>query len=109
MKWSVNDKTWVWNAPSIPGEERLMMRKVIMSAIATAVSFALSLTVLGAWPVTVNTGDDEHPEISGRRVVWYGFDGNDSEIFLYDGKGTIQLTNNAQDDWNPQIDGRRVA
>ncbi len=43
-------------------------------------------------------------------VVWYG-SGNldpldttiDSEIFLYDGTTTTQITNNSYDDWYPQI------
>ena len=44
----------------------------------------------------------------GRRVVWYGLEGPDMEIFLYDGRQTTQLTDNNYDEWSPQIDGRRV-
>ncbi len=36
-------------------------------------------------------------------VVWKSHDGNDYEIFLYDGNETIQLTDNDIDDESPQI------
>jgi hypothetical protein len=35
--------------------------------------------------------------------VWFGHDGNDWEIFLYNGLTVIQLTNNEYDDREPQI------
>ena len=36
-------------------------------------------------------------------MVWNGFDGNDYEIFLYDGLETVRITDNAYDDRIPQI------
>ena len=36
-------------------------------------------------------------------MVWHGFNGPDSEIFLYDGASTTQLTNNSYNDNNPEI------
>ena len=38
--------------------------------------------------------------ISGNKIVWVGNDGNDNEIFLYDGNTTTQLTDNETDDTN---------
>jgi hypothetical protein len=35
-------------------------------------------------------------------VTWWQYDGNDHEIFFYDGSQTIQLTNNDREDWFPQ-------
>ncbi len=41
---------------------------------------------------------------NGGQVVWRGYDENDYEIFLYDGRGEpIQLTDNEYDDYDPQI------
>lgn len=50
------------------------------------------------------------PQISGSNVVWRSWDGNDYEIFLYDGSTgtTIQLTNNTEMDTVPQISGSSV-
>ena len=56
--------------------------------------------------VTIIEGNsyyDQNPQIYGSNVVWEGYDGNDYEIFLYDGSSTTQLTNNSYDDQNPQI------
>ena len=36
-------------------------------------------------------------------MVWVGLDGNDYEIFMYDGSETTQLTVNEFDDWYPDI------
>ncbi|MEL7409678.1 MAG: hypothetical protein AAFN00_22520, partial [Cyanobacteria bacterium J06558_2] len=41
---------------------------------------------------------DISPGISGNNVVWSQSDGNDSEIFLYNGNETVQLTDNDVDD-----------
>jgi hypothetical protein len=46
--------------------------------------------------------------ISGSNVVWSEFDGNDNEIFLFNGSQTIQLTNNNVDDLDPQISSSNV-
>lgn len=52
-----------------------------------------------------HTGEDPHISDNGE-VVWMdsaAADGNDTEIFLYDGTTTTQLTHNNDDDLNPQI------
>ena len=51
---------------------------------------------------------DESPQIWGNNVVWQGNDGNDYEIFFYDGTGTVQLTDNDTNDYLPQISGKNI-
>ena len=36
-------------------------------------------------------------------VVWFDYDGSDTDVFLYDGSNTIQLTDNDYDDFYPKI------
>ena len=52
------------------------------------------------------------PQVSGNRVVWQeiiSVNGNeDSEILLYDGQKTIQLTDNNVYDHSPQISGGNI-
>ena len=47
--------------------------------------------------------DDINPKIDKNIVVWQRFDGNDYEIFMFDGVTTRQLTDNEHNDTNPQI------
>lgn len=48
-------------------------------------------------------------DIDNGNVVWAGEDGNDTEIFLYDGSEIRQLTDNDYDDVSPKIcDGQIV-
>ena len=79
-----------------------------MRVVAVIVAFVGAQVVLWAWPLTVNSDDDSKPQIDGKLVVWSGHDGNDYEIFLYDGKQTTQLTDNGYNDEEPQIDGNNV-
>jgi Cadherin-like len=46
--------------------------------------------------------------IEGDRVVWSGNDGNDNEIYLFDGNTVTQLTDNTIDDYRPILSGRNV-
>lgn len=52
------------------------------------------------------------PYISGDNIIWPEYDGNDYEMFLYNGKQIIQLTNNIYDDNTPAyfefIDGDKA-
>ncbi|NUQ62011.1 MAG: S8 family serine peptidase, partial [Pirellulales bacterium] len=54
--------------------------------------------------------DDFDPQVSGARVVWYGNDGKDYEIYLYDAvAGTVtQVTNNEVEDTPPLVDGENI-
>ena len=62
--------------------------------------------------VAVQLTDDEYwqdgPQIHNGQVVWSGDDGNDKEIYLWDGSGIQQLTDNNYDDLNPQIHNGQV-
>ena len=60
--------------------------------------------------ITQNTTTDMCPEISGSNVVWQGHDGEDYEIFIYDGTTTTQLTNNSYyaSDGHPKVSGSNV-
>jgi hypothetical protein len=56
-----------------------------------------------------NIEDDINPRIWNDMVVWQGFDGDDYEIYFYDGKETRKLTQNNYDDVNPCIHDGLVA
>jgi len=59
---------------------------------------------MGITQITDNSFDDEDPRINDTGfVVWQGYDGSDTEIFLYDGMSITQITNNSYDDRSPQI------
>ena len=89
-------------------KRRMEMKNGLVSVLAVIVVFVGVQAVLSSWPLTVNNYHDANPQIDGRLVVWEGFDGNDSEIFLYDGRSIIQLTNNSYQDARPQISRRNV-
>ena len=54
------------------------------------------------------TIDSFSPQIDGDRVIWAGSDGNDNEIFLYDGSETVQFTDNNVEDSAPRLNGDNV-
>ncbi len=58
--------------------------------------------------LTDNQYNDGMPQIHNGQVTWYGYDGNDDEIFLFDGSSVIQLTDNEYEDTNPQIHNGQV-
>ena len=58
--------------------------------------------------LTDNDIDDRFAEISGNNVVWEANDGNDNEIFLYDGDTVSQLTDNQEFDTRPYISGSDI-
>jgi hypothetical protein len=55
-----------------------------------------------------NDSDDHKPQIHNGQVVWQGYDGQDYEIFYWDGTNIHQLTNNNYDDVDPQINNGQV-
>ncbi len=56
--------------------------------------------------LTNNNQFDGFPKISNGLVTWYGYDGHDYEVFLYNGNNTIQITDNEYDDMYPSINSR---
>jgi subtilisin-like proprotein convertase family protein len=59
--------------------------------------------------LTKNATNDYDFSAWGDRVVWESFDGQDWEIFLFDGSETRRLTNNTRDDRFPVVFGQYVA
>ncbi|MHC5083205.1 MAG: hypothetical protein ACYTET_04615, partial [Planctomycetota bacterium] len=53
--------------------------------------------------LTDNDANDVNPAIEGSYVAWEGWDGNDWEIYAYNGHSVTQITDNAMDDVNPKI------
>lgn len=67
--------------------------------------------VAAATEAVTDNGDDltdEDPQIWGNQVVWAGYDGNDYEIYLYDGTQVVPLTDNETDDTQPRIHSGKV-
>ena len=52
--------------------------------------------------LTNNSYYDTAPQVSGEYIVWAGSDGQDQEIFLYDGTSILQITNNSSNDSSPK-------
>ncbi len=54
--------------------------------------------------LTTNFYYDMAPKVHKNQIVWYGWDGHDFEIYLYDTeKGITQITSNQYDDVSPVI------
>ena len=51
--------------------------------------------------VQLSTG--RRPRIHNDQIVWCDSDGNDLEIYLYDGTQVVQITNNEYNDYLPEI------
>jgi cysteine-rich repeat protein len=60
-------------------------------------------------PVEIVPGGASALEMDGARVVWVASDGNDDEIFAYDGVSIAPLTNNTYDDAAPDVFGGNAA
>ena len=76
--------------------------------IFMALSVPLAADTYITTQVTDNDENDRHPAINARgHVAWYGSDGADKEIFIYDpATGTqTQITDNSNDDRHPEING----
>jgi hypothetical protein len=84
-----------------------MRRTLLIVLLFTLVIFgsaSISYSKGTVVKLTESSLDDLVPKINDSgHVVWMGSDGNDDEIFLYDGTAITQLTNNSYDDDNPQI------
>jgi len=94
--------------------KRNLKRSLVIAVFLLAV-VGMSCPVLAvSWKVTQVTDNDDYdcnPQISGSNVVWEGEDGNDREIFFWDGDPTsepINISDNSYDDFSPQISGSNV-
>lgn len=79
----------------------------LLTAFCLFVGPALGIT-FQTTQLTNNSFNDTQPRISGNNIVWQQHDGNDLEIFLYNGTNTIQLTHNNYDDSFPEVSGDNV-
>ena len=83
---------------------------LLITAVLLAV-LGICTPVQARWRITQLTDNDSNdwqPHVSGSDVVWLGYDGNDFEVFLYDGSTTTQLSDNSYDDCWPQVSGSNV-
>lgn len=86
-----------------------MRRTLIL--LGAILFFGLAVPAEAGWRITRLTDQDcvnSYAQISGTNVVWHCSDGNDYEIFLYDGSSVIQLTNNDTGDHDPRVSGSNV-
>ena len=60
-------------------------------------------------PITTNEEDDHLPDIDEGIVTYQGFDGNDYEIYIWDGSTATVVTDNEVMDMQPRIDGDMIA
>jgi cysteine-rich repeat protein len=60
-------------------------------------------------PTEIVPGGASAIEMDGARVVWVASDGNDDEIFAYDGVSTVPLSDNDYDDAAPDVFGGSAA
>ncbi|MGD1917671.1 MAG: hypothetical protein ACFCAD_01575 [Pleurocapsa sp.] len=58
--------------------------------------------------LTDNDVDDSNLRVSEGNIVWSANDGNDDEIFFYDGNSVSQLTDNEVFETDPQISGNNI-
>lgn len=67
-------------------------------------------TVCDTNPITNTAGDERYPQLNSNYIVWFGNDGSDNEIYLYNlaTKVTTPMTNNSGDDSYPQISDTHV-
>ena len=88
------------------GRIKFVILMVFVFTLETSVNADIS-----GWKVTqLTTNDypDLYPQISGSNIAWQGKNGDDYEIFLYDGKEIKQITNNIYDDTDFMVDGSTI-
>jgi hypothetical protein len=108
-KWSSNERKIEW----ITHDQRNDLGPSIWGDIVTwqkAKAFPFGweiMAMIGAerFQLTTNYYYDMAPKVQGRDVAWYGWDGNDYEIFTWnaDNKVIQQITSNSYDDVSPVI------
>ena len=77
---------------------------VLFSILVIFASASISYSQGTVIKLTESSLDDGVPQINDSgHVVWMGSDGNDYEIFLYEGTTVTQFTHNSYDDHDPQI------
>ncbi len=64
---------------------------------------------IGNFTNNPNNYNSPHPKISNGQVVWHSFDGNNDQIFLYDGGQPIPISNSGYDNFFPSISNGQIA
>jgi beta propeller repeat protein len=59
-------------------------------------------------PLSYGSTSTQKVQVYGEEAVWQQSDGNDLEIYYFDGMRISQITNNSGDDENPQIYGNYI-
>lgn len=105
----------VWEASEAGGGggggEVMMAASVALEAQSEGEDLGiLTWTPTGGTTQIAQSDGQASPQISGRRIVWSGYDGFDYEIFTWTpGGGTSQITDNDSiDDFDAQVSGDRV-
>jgi beta propeller repeat protein len=84
------------------------------ASITIALLISLTLGASSAQAATVQITNNDYPDsapvLDDGKLVWLGFDGNDSEVFLYDfaSETTTQVTDNTRSERLPQIDAGQI-
>jgi hypothetical protein len=92
--------------PRLSGANVVWEGNVDPNSIRSAeVFFSDGLTTLR---LTNTLRSENFPRVTGNRAVWDRFDGQDNELFLYDGNNVIQLTDDEVDQLAPEISNEAI-
>jgi hypothetical protein len=84
--------------------KKSLLLGTLFSPILVASSMSISHAHHAITQLTNNSYEDANPQINNDgKVVWYGYDGSDTEIFLYDGISVSQITDNSVSDLHPHL------
>ncbi len=100
------------------GTQRRTRRRIALAlAVFAIVTLAVAGTALAisaetfvTTQLTDNTVDDYEPQVSGDRLVWYGYDGSDYNVYTWalGDSSPTSVSDNTLDDYSPQVSGDRV-
>jgi beta propeller repeat protein len=103
----------IFTLTSLPGQGTLLLDGRALEANSTFTqddinNNRLSFRQQPGAQLPSGLNDPFAPQISGSNVAWTAYDGNDYEIYFYNGSTTTRLTDNSVDDLAPQISGTNV-
>jgi len=84
-----------------------MIRSVVKTALLGSV-LAATLSVQAEWYLTRDELNDSNPCVYGKSVAWLKDDTNDTEVFWYNGKETVQLSDDGFGDYGLAMAGKFV-
>ncbi len=99
----------------LPINNKCIFRNKVLASIFITFCCFFFLSICKVWateytikPITDNNYYNDAPSISNGQIAWHGYDGNDDEIFYYDGSQITQLTNNIYLDCYPIISNGQI-